>query len=205
MRLLNMTQLTGARKTYLSGMKRIGLGQFANVYEVPDRPVVRKLTVDPTSYWFMSDWVWLDAREQVEQHFPKVLEDFQDVGEVNGATVYLVEVERLDKVRQAPYRKLIKSWSSAWEHFLSRPQPRTPYPPSLNLLAQAFCEQMGKTDAPYSQVFSALADFFGAYGGTLDLKLSNFMVRPETGELVFNDVVTHLGLIGTLERKSYGG
>jgi hypothetical protein len=41
---------------------------------------------------------------------------------------------------------------------------------------------------PYRQVFAALYDFLGNYGGALDLKRSNFMCRAD-GTLVWNDVV----------------
>lgn len=197
MRLLNMNQLPQVRRGYLAGMKRIGQGQFANVYEVPDREAVRKLTTDPTSYSLTADWVWLEMREHVEQHFPRVFEDFSDVAEVNGATVYLVEVERLLPVRNTPYRKLIKGWIEGWECFLRRPPTSILVSrPSMTLLSQLYCEKVGKEGGAFADVFAALADFFGNYGGKLDLKISNFMVRPGTQELVFNDVVSHAGKLG---------
>lgn len=192
MRMLNMNELSGLRATTLANMRCIGKGQFASVYgpKTGDGNTVIKVTTDAMSYYLQADGLWLEMREGVERHFPALVTDFGDVGPSCQATAYMLELEWLHPVSNPKHRKLIRHWTACWDSFCAK--ELTPYASvsrSRTELSRAFCEAQAEVEGPYCKVFEALSEFFSSYGGALDLKLSNFMERPSTGELVFNDVV----------------
>jgi hypothetical protein len=190
MRFLNMNDLQHLRRTKLAGMQRIGSGSFATVFAgAPDSGTVMKVTTDQMAYWYSADQLWLDVRSRVARHFPTLVEDFGEVGESRGASAYLVEMERLQPVSLTCHRRIIAKWIREWDKF--RRESVLPRGRSDVLAGRAtdFCQMKAESDDPYAPVFEELVYFFSNYGSTLDLKLSNFMERPSTGELVFNDIV----------------
>lgn len=189
MRFLNMNDLRHLRRSRLAGMQKIGSGAFATVFaDSQDSETVMKVTADQMAYWFSSDQLWLDVRSRVAQHFPALVEDFGEVGYSRGAPVYLLEQERLRPVSLTCHRRKIAQWVKEWDEFRMDAANRGSSD-DLSVKAARFCEAKSESDDPYAPVFEELVYFFSNYGSTLDLKLSNFMERPSTGELVFNDIV----------------
>lgn len=193
MRSLNMNDLPHLRYTSLKGMKCIGKGEFASVYgaKVGDFDTVIKVTADAMSYHVQADQLFQEVRARAERHFPKLIEDFGDIGESGGATVYMVELERLQPVSTTAHRRLIRSWIDGYAAVRAHTS-------SLAVASLRFCEGQaglvgpgaGSGDAAaYALAWEAMVYFLSNFGGVLDLKVSNFMERPSTGELVFNDVV----------------
>lgn len=195
MRFINMSNLAHIRRTKLAGQKCIGKGSFASVYAPSDdSPSVTKVTTDAFGYSLLTDYVWFSMREEVDHHFPRIMEDHGDVGESCGKSAYLVEVERLKPVSNKADRRRIKQWISEYDaHRTSSQLPRGPerraLADELHLHSLEFCaSKAAQEDEPYRKVFEALNNFLGNYGGALDLKPSNFMSRDD-GTLVWNDVV----------------
>lgn len=194
MRLLNMNELRFLKSSILRGLYCIGNGTFASVFaRDPAAPTVTKVTTDRIAYCLLADQNWHVMSESVAKSFPKLIEDHGDVGESRGATVYVVEVERLHPVSTKENRRFIREWSRAWsgfEHDMKTDCLR--FSNSLDkyqVRSARFCQAQAKIEGPFQAVFQALGEFILNYGGSLDLKQNNFMERPSTGELVFNDVL----------------
>jgi hypothetical protein len=186
MRLLNMNQLKHLRYSLLRDMHCIGKGTFASVFEAsPDAASVTKITNDTLAYYFQADGLWLNVRGKVESHFPRLIESHGEVGQSRGANAYGLVLERLQPLSTKANRKIVNAWRKSWSDF------RETFPPKErgHEASSRFCENLAEVDGPYQHVFAALAYFFMNYGGALDLKTSNFMERPGTNDLVFNDVV----------------
>lgn len=182
MRLLNMNDVRFLRHTKLAGKREIGRGAFASVFAEEHGDCVTKVTTDQMAYCLAADQRAQDALAPVSNHFPRVLEDYGDVGESRGARVYVLDMERLRPLSSSEHRRHVRKWVKAWDAFDKSVFGDCSY------RSTRFCERMAYVNEPYAQVFKALANFFSDFGGALDLKLANFMERP-SGELVFNDVV----------------
>lgn len=182
----------GAARCHLSGLTRIGGGTFAAVYASDKASeTVFKLTTDQFGYSMLADGYWLQAREEVDDAFPRVIQDLQDVGVSCGLTAYLVEVERLYPVNTREHRRTVTRIIEEYTMFAAARPGRRSQPPERfwQSASLAFCGmKAAQEDEPYHAVFAALEDFFGCFGGALDLKRSNFMTRQD-GALVWNDVV----------------
>lgn len=201
MRSLNMNDLPALRFTALKGKRCIGKGEFASVYGLKEGEYssVTKVTVDQFSYFMLADGLFQQMRASSEMNFPRLIEDFGEVGTSNGATAYLVEVERLVPIKTTSHRRLIRYWVDAYAKHRSAAWGNTgSHRGNLREISREFCmkqaelaaEGLGLPEAKaYAQTWLILGDFLGSYGGCLDLKPSNFMVRPSTGDLVFNDVI----------------
>lgn len=190
MSFIRMREL-GAARCHLSGLKRIGVGAFAAVY-ASDKvsETVFKLTTDQFSYSMLTDGYWLQAREEVEDAFPRVIQDLEDVGVSSGLTAYLLEVERLYPVSTSEHRRTVTRIIKEYAAFVAGRTGRMTRPVGFWQSASlAFCGMKAvQEDEPYRAVFAALEDFIGCFGGALDLKRNNFMTRQD-GTLVWNDVV----------------
>lgn len=188
-----MNDVRFLRHSTLRGMSCIGRGTFASVFApATDSSTVVKVTSDWMSYCCTADRLWEEVREPVQAHFPAVIEDHGDVGESGGATVYVVEVERLRPISTTENRRHIRGWMKAYDDLVMHPPQefRLRYNEvDTTRLSIYFCEEMAKSSDPYAKVFEAMIYFFSNYGGAFDLRYANFMERPGTGALVFNDVV----------------
>ncbi|RQR65652.1 hypothetical protein DIE18_04170 [Burkholderia sp. Bp9125] len=193
-RLLNMNELSSVRRTHLANHACIGKGSFASVYaSCNDSASVVKITTDQYGYSLLADYVWHEIRSHVDGFFPRLIENHGDVGECNGLTAYLVEVERLYPVASTEHRRRIARWCKELsrvtsESYISQPDRR------MRQVSLEFCERKAnQDDEPYAEVFGALYDFLRNYGGALDMKRSNFMQRAD-GTLVWNDIVFDIEL-----------
>lgn len=190
LRHLNMNDVAHLRRHSgaLHGMQLVGKGSFASVFaSAPDSRTVMKVTNDRIGYWYATDPVWLDERENVGQFFPSVIEDHDYVGRSRGLDVYLIEIERLFPVSSAEHRRQIRKWTKEYDLF-SKPYRKMKI---LNYTSVSidFCTmKAAQMDEPYRQVFEALKYFFKTYEGALDFKMSNFLQRAD-GSLVWNDLV----------------
>lgn len=193
-RLLNMNELSTVRRTHLANHACIGKGSFASVYATGEHsPSVVKVTTDQYGYHLLADYVWHQMRAHVDGSFPRLIENHGDVGECNGLTAYLVEVERLYPVDSTEHRRRIARWSkelgrTTSESYIAQPERR------MRQVSLEFCARKAdQEDEPYAKVFGALYDFLRNYGGALDMKRSNFMQRGD-GTLVWNDIVFDIEL-----------
>lgn len=193
MRSLNMNDLPWLRYSTLKGKRCIGKGEFASVYGAKsgDYDTIIKVTADVMSYHVQADQLFQEVRAPAEQNFPRLIENFGDIGESCGATVYMVELERLRPVSTTAHRRLIRTWIDGYASVCRNTR-------ELTLASLRFCEAQARLEGPvhgagdalnYTKAWEAMVYFLSNYGGVLDLKVSNFMERPSTGQLVFNDVV----------------
>lgn len=198
MRLLNMNELQHVRRTMLAGLSCIGKGTFASVYaENETSPEVTKVTIDSLAYQFLACQSFSLAREHAESFFPRLIEDHGDIGESRGSTAYIVKLERLQPVSTTAHRRLIREWIAEYDAFEADWEfPRNARGSDrYREMSARFCEVMSVKAGPFQEAFGALVQFFSNYGGSLDLRYCNFMERPSTGELIFNDVVCDFDLL----------
>ena len=170
------------RRTHplLQGKKPFARGSFSAVFDgtQPDR--VLKLTVDSLHYCYLTDYCTPQG-----PHKPVVHQDFDDVGETaDGQALYLVEVERLNKLPVGnPYKRLlgrvIRWYTRNGRHYL--PDEDTDF------------KGLPKTLASF---FADLNVFVDNYGANFDPKVgNNFLLRPADDTLVVNDPI--------FDRKAY--
>ncbi len=95
--------------------RMIGRGTFARVYESATAGRVLKVTTDRMSYWSHCDGLALEGN-----HYPVVFRDFDQIGELRGRPVYMVELELLTANRgphcQLPYEIImeVEDWASMY-------------------------------------------------------------------------------------------
>ncbi len=190
MRILNMNEVRGFRARNLAGQACVGRGSFASVFAASgDASSVTKVTADDLGYYFIADRLFLEQRAAVERHFPALVEDFGDVGTSRGFTVYAAEIERLVPVASIEHKRFINALYAelmAIEPNLTR---QVRHSEMLHFRSLELCARKQAEPGPYQGVFEALWFFLANYGGALDLKVSNFMIRPSDTTLVWNDVV----------------
>lgn len=190
MRLINMRDLAHVRRNQLGGHQVIGKGSFATVFQAhPNSSTVSKLTTDCMGYALLADGYWLQTREPVEQHFPMLVADHGWVGTSKGLAAYLVEVERLRPVSKLENKRTVTRIIKEYYEFALTRNFRTSAVRRWNLNSMDFLSaKLDEGTDPQLDVFAALQDFIGSFGGALDLKRNNFMERAD-GTLVWNDVV----------------
>jgi len=93
---LNDCKVATLRRTMpcFAKTRTLARGTFSAVFETPDPTRVLKLTTDATNYAYLTEGFAPDG-----PHKPVVLHDHGEVGETSeGVTLYLLELERLQKV-----------------------------------------------------------------------------------------------------------
>lgn len=179
----------------LQGLKMIGRGMFCAVFDKGD--TVLKLTADRIQYGFYTDYT-----APTGDHYPRLVQNYGDVGEQYEHTLYLVEMEKLDKIgRRADCPDL------AWEQRRAIMRISEEYRMKLlwrfnhiknpveyhKHLAAAVLYEMSsdeRLDDAMQSVCVDLSMFVSNYGSGMDFQRANFMLRGET--LVFNDVMSDI-------------
>ena len=180
------------RLPVLAGLPRIGRGTFAAVYDNGNS--VLKLTCDRVHYSMLCDG--LAPRGE---HFPKVIRDYGEVGEMKGDPLFLVEVEKLTSIhRSSPEartsaRKLIKiiehHWSRTWTPTYLGNQGAGQKNAKLLAGARFLRALMFDQNIPEQmrQAFEELSIFVENFQCGLDFHPANIMCRGEYA--ILNDVV----------------
>lgn len=177
----------------------IGCGQFSAVFEGSRPDTIHKLTIDPVAYWLFNDgYVGVEGK-----HFPKTVEDYSDVGEVvihanlrsgrpRKVPIYLYEQERLQPLpmkseQRKLAKKIIDKARGGTTVSVRSPTGRVRDVDTAKAKLETLASQ---EDLPESvrEASEQLADFCDYYDDLfLDMHFGNFMVRPETGDLIFSD------------------
>lgn len=184
----------------LKGKKPIGRGTFSALFDGERPDTVLKLTVDSTSYW-MSNCC---AAGCAGPHFPRVVRNHRDVGEVTvrGVTypIFLYEVERLERLKTggeaARQFRVFKSIAKQATTACSSIPNREAAPAVMEMMA----DLAAKADLPGSlrHAISDLSNFVRAYDDVfIDIHRANVMQDSE-GTLVINDPVGQYGLFMSL-------
>lgn len=166
----------------LKGKKLIGRGMFSAVFEGSTPDTVLKMTVDSVGYWLLN----CCAAGVGGEHFPKVIKNHHDVGEVNvGKTefpVYLFEMERLVKLKVGSAAKKLARKISTSQLKISRASWSSDVTGQLGELAS-----VAKLPETLRQAIRDVENFAGNYpNAQLDMHMGNFMQR-ENGDLVITD------------------
>jgi hypothetical protein len=153
-----------------AGTRLLARGSFCAVFTMPDPTRVLKLTTDATHIGYLTDGLAPQGAYK-----PQVLAEHDvDVETSHGLSLYLLEVERLQKVQPgSPAKKLA---GRLMRYF--KEHERLPDEPG---------EVEGLT-APLARFLDQLNWFFTNYRARPDLKLDNFMQRDD-GTLVLSDPV----------------
>lgn len=185
------------RHDALKGAKKIGRGMFAAVYEKGD--TILKVTCDANQYA-----MYRDPHHPDGPYFPVTLKDYGDIGETSdGLPIYLVEQERLDKLRGGPievYRaaKAVATFMGEETNRKYREmRHRGSYTmrdadmqqrASIEALESAACNKDFAPELRASML--DIAVFVANYEGVAaDFGMSNMMRRGS--QLILNDVVCH--------------
>lgn len=201
MKILVMNQpcTRAARKhPALEGRKLIGCGQFSAVFEGSRPDTIHKLTIDPAAYWLFNDGV-VGVHGQ---HFPKTVADYSEVGEVTihanlragrprRVPIFLYEQERLLALPiKSEQRKLAKSIIDKTRASANTRPKCKGVRRDVDSAQMTLEDLSAQEDLPASVRDAAgdLARFCNYYDDLfLDMHFGNFMVRPDSGELVFSD------------------
>lgn len=174
MNILDLTdfKVKHLRATYpaFAGTKLLARGSFCAVFEMRDPTRVLKLTTDKQHVCYLTDYIAPQG-----EHKPVVFDNHDiDVETKNGLTLYLLEVERLQKVQAgSPAKKLATRIMRFYSEHQRLPQSVTDVegmPPAL------------------ANFLEELRSFVLNYEVRLDLKMDNFMQRFD-GTLVMSDPV----------------
>lgn len=174
MNILDLTDFNvkNLRATHPSfkGTRLLARGSFCAVFETPDPARVLKLTTDLMHVCYLTDEISPQG-----EYKPQVLAQHDiDVETGNGLTLYLLEVERLQKVQAgSPAKKLATRVMRFHEEHNRFPEKLT--------------DVEGMT-APLARFLEQMNWFVGNYEVRPDLKMDNFMQRAD-GTMVMSDPV----------------
>lgn len=183
------------RHEALKGLPLIGRGMFCAVFDKGE--TVLKLTADRIQYGFYTDYT-----APTGDHYPRLVENYGEVGEQHEHMLYLIEMEKLTKIgRRADcpdlaweQRKAIISISEEWraKHVWKHSHVKNPihYCRVTDLAVLNAMSKDERLDESMRTVCEELAMFVSDYDAGLDLHRGNFMLRGET--LVFNDVMSDI-------------
>lgn len=187
----------------IKGKKLLATGQFSAVYEGSTPDTVHKLTVDPAAYWLFNDGVVGVAGK----HFPKTVNDFGSIGDTvvhanlragrpREVPIFLYEQERLVPLPMKSEQrrlasKIIKAARAAsgnsqlFKGFSSTHRARDVDDAKLTLNELSNTEELPVSLREAAYELSKFCDYYDDL--FLDMHYGNFMVRPETGDLIFSD------------------
>jgi len=181
MRILDMRR-KGAREVralpQIKGLPIIGTGSFATVYDRGN--TVFKLTADQFQYDFYVAGFDNPA-------FPKVLADYGKVGEVGGMPVYLLEMEKLNKIEAGTGAKSFVE-SFLFRYWISYPTHDTEVS-EVQCCAEALMN-MADMESFSTRLSGGLLDMAGFMiekNCVADFHAGNFMLRGH--QVVLNDPV----------------
>ncbi|MFM0095609.1 hypothetical protein PQQ87_08350 [Paraburkholderia nemoris] len=166
----------------LQGKKPFGRGRYSLVFDNAD--AVLKLTVDRGAVDLQA---YLENACQSLHTLPKIRRVVGEIGECAGQPLWLLEVERLDKlVAGTPQRKQALRLKKI-QHGINGKAIAESY----FRVAELTCRHMSvssEIDEQWSNTFRLLADYAaGKHHLGCDFHPGNFLTRPATGELVLND------------------
>lgn len=199
--LLSSAEVREVKKNHpiLKGKKLIASGMFSGVFEGNSPNTVLKLTICPATHSMLTE---ID-----DVHSPKLIKDYGVVGEFMTGTnvtetkltkpvrklvpMYLVEVEKLHKIKPGPNRKAALSISKEMMSCLS--ESAMCGESSTDIQAQALLRLHTYNDhftAPsFQNYFQKLVGFVRGNGNAFfDIHAANLMQR-EDGTIVFADPV----------------
>ena len=166
----------------IKGKKPIARGCFSAIFDGSKPSTVFKLTVDPIGYWMLN----CSAARVEGKHFPKVVQDLQEVGTTNirskEYSIYLFEMERL-----LPLKRYAENYQEA----------RSVVTGTWNMGRKSFStsDRIGsiltsnqKISRSVKRALKELERFAKDYGNNmaLDMHMGNFMQRKD-GTLVITD------------------
>lgn len=166
------------RHDAIVGKKVIGRGRFSLVFDNGEN--VLHLTADPVAYA-----LFCDGAVCVEgDHFPTVTENYGEIGQTNNdISLFLYETEKLEKVRNG-------SWQKKLARQITAATMNVPYRKGKNTSHDKLHSIVENADfgAGINDALRQLASFASYFEtAALDMHAANFMVRPITGDLIFND------------------
>jgi hypothetical protein len=166
---LNVKALRATHPAF-AGTKLLARGGFCAVFTMPDPARVLKLTTDKQHVCYLTDGIAPQG-----EHKPQVLVEHDiDTETKNGLNLYLLEVERLQKIQAgSPAKKLATRMMRFYKEHRRLPQ--------------GLADIEGMTPS-LAQFLQDLTWFVTNYEARLDLKMDNFMQRAD-GTLVMSDPV----------------
>jgi hypothetical protein len=166
---INVKALRAAHPAF-AGTKLLARGGFCAVFAMPDPTRVLKLTTDKQHVCYLTDYIAPQGAYK-----PVVFKEHDiDVETKNGLTLYLLEVERLQKVQAgSPARRLATRIIRFYREHRRLPQSLSDID-TLPLTLATFLEE--------------LQSFVLDYEARLDIKMDNFMQRAD-GTLIMSDPV----------------
>jgi hypothetical protein len=168
--------------TELQGKEVIGRGRYSLVFD--NTNTVLKLTVDRDTIDLQR---WLGNACQTLHTLPKIHRVVGQLGDCAGRPLWLMEVERLEKlVAGTPQRKKALSLKRLQHGINGKAIAESYY-----RVAELTCRYMAQADTlepEWRLTFDTLADYAaGKHHLGCDFHPANFLTRPATGELVLND------------------
>lgn len=153
-----------------AGTKLLARGGFCAVFAMPDPTRVLKLTTDKQHVSYLTDGIAPQGA-----HKPQVLVEHDiDAETETGLTLYLLEVERLQKTQVGSQARKLASWLIRFYKEHRRLPSALPSIDGFTPALLRFCED--------------LTWFVTNYEARFDLKMDNFMQRAD-GTLVMSDPV----------------
>lgn len=180
------------RHPALKGLRHLARGTFCSVYDKGD--TVLKLTCDRIQYAFSAEGL-----APTGPYFPRLIKDYGLVGETRvGLPIYLMEMEKLDKMRGAPAetRKLARELMRETEAlYLTnyhhtrlakvREVDRARYASVATL--QEVVDESTTLPGDMCEALDEVRQFISNYDAGMDMHTGNLMRRGD--QLVLNDVV----------------
>lgn len=166
--------------------RTLARGTFSAVFETPDPTRVLKLTTDATHYAYLTDGLSPEG-----PHKPVVLHDYGEVGETSdGVSLYLVALERLQKVRPGTENGLLTRRIVRY----ANKDPDKRYPDDT--------DHVPGMPASLVRFMADLNHFIFNLAFRADVHGGNFMERAD-GTLVVNDPVFDSKLLLRTSRERH--
>ena len=173
------------REHNLNQYPRIGRGTFCAVYDKGD--TVLKLTCDEKAYWFVRDM------QDAGPWFPRLIADHHKVAAMGERDVYLIEVEKLTRIRanSKPWKRVVELGDKLHTQYKSfhNKADLTELDRHRYASVHAFYRMADDDtlDEDTQEAFGRVAQWMSNYECGHDFSAQNVMLRGT--QLVFNDVI----------------
>lgn len=188
----------------IAGLPVIGKGSFSLVFDAGD--TVMKLTIDPSQYEFYTSPFSPEGSWK-----PKLIADFDVIGEQYEYPLFLVEMEKLTPIkrkddcpkhiwegRRAIVKAMERHWGEANKELWEVRNPLQ-YRLQMNQSVIAKINRDESIDPKHREILNEIGDFCSNHEAVFDLHVHNFMRRGD--ELIFNDPLTHAEISCANESK----
>lgn len=178
------------RHPRIQGLPKLGRGYFCQVFD--NGNTVLKLTCDRTQHAFYTD----SLRPQ-NKHFPRLVENYGEIGRMGDMPLYLVEMEKLNRFNHRgkawEQRKKLIGMAEVYRSELwwdYRNLNGLEFDRRLSISILSHMARDARLDGAMRKCCQGVLRFIVEFNCGIDFHNGNFMVRDDT--LVLNDVVADI-------------